>query len=281
MAAPRRTTTPIARRRTARSIEGLVLLNEPSQTDYDLRFSLGGIPVRIHPAFFVLPVLWGAETGSGFGLLIFIAAFFLSILVHELGHALVMRLFGESARIVLYWMGGLAISGDRGLWGGRRRERSEVEQILVSVAGPAAGLLLAALSVGVILALGARVSFGFHYLPVYEIDPANSILATNENLYLLAHILVWINLYLNLLNLLPIFPLDGGQIARAFFVRFDPWNGIPRSLWLSLATAVVAAILFAANGSRFAMFFFAFMAFDNFQQLQRSPWGGFGGRRPW
>jgi Zn-dependent protease len=78
-----------------------------------------------------------------------------------------------------------------------------------------------------------------------------------------------LNVVLNILNLAPIYPLDGGQIARQFMVKLDPYNGIRNSIVLSLGTAVLIAVVSLSYGDRFLAFFFAFMAWTNYQMLQQ------------
>ena len=108
-----------------------MFLSEPKRTGYDLNFSLLGFPCRVHPAFFILPLLFGRSfvgganpVNTGVGLVLIAALFFVSILVHELGHAIAFRRFGIDSRIVLYWMGGLAIPDSGNPWGGRSNSRS-------------------------------------------------------------------------------------------------------------------------------------------------------------
>mgnify|MGYP000965581192 FL=1 len=91
-----------------------MFLSEPGRTGYDLNFSCFGFPVRVHPAFFIMPLLLGnglitPAVNQGVGLLVVTGIFFVSILIHEIGHAVAFRYFGIPSRIVLYWMGGLAI----------------------------------------------------------------------------------------------------------------------------------------------------------------------------
>jgi Zn-dependent protease len=138
-------------------------------------------------------------------------------------------------------------------------------------------------TLGIYKLLGASIIVSFHWLPVFHfIGGEGSLLQSNANLQLLLYVLFQINLYLNLLNLAPVFPLDGGQIARSLYLRADPWNGIKYSLWLSLIVAVAIALLFGANGETFALIFFGVLAVQNFQELQMIGSGGFGGgRRPW
>ena len=91
--------------------------------------------------------LYSEELNAGVVILIIASVFFLSVLIHELGHTLAFRFFGIDSHIVLYWMGGLAIpGGGMGAWnGGRTKRLNPNEQIVVSLAGPAAGLLLGGL----------------------------------------------------------------------------------------------------------------------------------------
>lgn len=93
-----------------------MLLREPNETGYDLTFRFLGIEVRTHPLFFIMPILFGQgfvssfrDVNAGIAMLIVVAIFWLSIVVHELGHSLAFRRFGIHSRIVLYYLGGLAI----------------------------------------------------------------------------------------------------------------------------------------------------------------------------
>ncbi len=260
-----------------------MLLNEPPATPYDVRFQLGNIPVRIHPGFLILPVIWGSSTGSGVGIVIFLLVFFVSILVHELGHAFTMQYFGEQPRIVLFWSGGLAISDGGSPWRVRHRQRgrSQFEQILISFAGPAAGILLALVVLATIKALGAGIFATFHWVPQFAFDFQGTSVDHNPYVKLALRTAFYINLYLNLFNLLPVYPMDGGQIARGIYLQLNPWQGLKYSLILSLVVAVLVAILFWQNQSMVGAIFFAMFAIQNFQELQMLGSGGFGGGRPW
>ena len=88
-----------------------VLFQEPRQTPYDLKFSFLGFPVRVHPAFFIMPIILGQSifqladmlgVNMGVTLMVLTVVFFISILVHELGHTLAFRYFGIDSRILLY-----------------------------------------------------------------------------------------------------------------------------------------------------------------------------------
>jgi len=117
----------------------MLLLQSPPPTRYDLRFSIAGIPIRVHPLFWLLTLLLGA-TGDLVQLLVWVLVVFVSIIVHELGHAFAMRYFGQSSHIVLHFAGGLAIP-DSVQWGSRWANVAlgPNQYILISLAGPVAG----------------------------------------------------------------------------------------------------------------------------------------------
>ena len=112
------------------------MLGEPPPTPADLHFRLFGFPIRVHPFFWVVILILGMG-GLGGGqadpveTLIWVAVAFISILVHELGHAVLQRRYGGHPWITLYGMGGLSSCDDC--------DRSPVSQILISAAGPVAG----------------------------------------------------------------------------------------------------------------------------------------------
>lgn len=157
-----------------------------------IRFSLFGIPVRIEWWFWITAALLGGGlSASGreqfIGMVIFIAAVFLSIMVHELGHALVGKKLGAlQPAICLHGFGGFTFFQDNRLSRGQR--------ILMTAAGPAAGFAL-----GI-----ASIAFGL----MLAKDGISPFLAR------FVFVMIFINIFWSFFNLLPIFPLDGGQILR-------------------------------------------------------------------
>ena len=106
-----------------------MLFQEPRATPYDIKFSFLGFPVRVHPAFFIIPIVLGGSifryaeplgVNVGVCLIVLVAVFFVSILVHELGHTLAFRFFGIQSHVLLYWLGGLAIPDSMGSWSAGR-----------------------------------------------------------------------------------------------------------------------------------------------------------------
>lgn len=251
-----------------------MFLIEPQPTAYDLRFPVAGIPVRVHPLFWLAAVLLGAQGGDGTTLLIWVGVVFVSILAHELGHALAYRYYGQASQIVLYLMGGLTIAA--GAAGGSSWGRPRLGpqgHAFISAAGPAAGFLLATVIIGLVFAAGGAVDFHFTrgFLPGWDVQLRAPPQEGNFYWYVLIEDLLYVNIFWGLVNLLPVYPLDGGQIAREWFASQDPWNGTARALWLSVcvsgAMAVVSLLLWR---SIFMALLFGSLAFSNYQALQQS-----------
>lgn len=241
---------------------------EPTQTPYDLHFHLFGIPVRVHPMFWLMAAVlgWNLTMPLGFlYLFLWIGCVFLSILVHEMGHVVVGMIFRSRGHIVLYGFGGLAV--------GSNRLANRWQRVAVSFAGPFAQFLILG---GVLL-----VAFGFNSgaLPREHLsEPLTEVLSY----------LYWINLAWPLLNLLPIWPLDGGMITREVCDWLSPREGIRASLVLSAAVSGVLALCsllatlgkFPPNipilsnlirGGMWMTVFYALFAVGSIQLLQQLP----------
>ena len=108
-----------------------------------LRFSLFGVPVAIHWMFWVVTLILGLGGNRGATpldfqrLLICVAVVLVSILVHEFGHAFAFRKFGGRPSVLLHSLGGLASS---------HGHFTRKQHVIISAAGPAAGLALGASS---------------------------------------------------------------------------------------------------------------------------------------
>lgn len=264
-----------------------MLLSEPPSTQYDLQFSIFGFPVRVHPLFFLGSAILGLSLGNMFFVIEWILVCFVSILVHELGHALAMRYYGSGARIVLYLMGGLAIPESS--WGFRSGKQSPNSQIIISAAGPIAGFILAAVIVAIIFLSGGDfrfrrgIIFWTFSLPFEVINRAdeNFLPSNSEMLYVLFHAALFVNILWGLVNLLPIYPLDGGQISREIFTKADAWRGTRNSLILSAVVAAAVAVFGLYNRQFFIGIFFGLMAYQSWQGAQNMGGGGGYGGRPW
>jgi stage IV sporulation protein FB len=217
------------------------MLGMPEPTAYDLRFRFLGIPVRVHPLFWLVTAMLGGSRGNEniLPIVIWIGCVFVSILVHEYGHGLTSRLFRCSPSIVLYGMGGLCYS--------ESERQTSWQRLAVLFAGPGAGLLFYGCIEAGLLALGS---------------PRNSVG------WEIVDDLIQINLLWSLFNLLPIWPLDGGQITGVVLTIFNRRKGMNRAHVISLVTAALGAMVWFKIDQMFMGISFALLAVVNFQILQ-------------
>jgi Zn-dependent protease len=210
------------------------MFNEVEQrTPFDLNFYLFRIPIRVHPFFWIVAALLGNWVFRVWGfpyLLIWIGCVFFSILLHELGHALTGRLFGNRPHILLLTFGGLAI-------GATDPHNKRWQRIAVIFAGPGIQLLLYAILWVVVWCMSPP---GFPLRGNLIWSPLFLIPQVGEPVAVTLCFLMIINLIWPLFNLLPIWPLDGGQITREVLDEFRPRDGIIISLVIS---AVVSGVL--------------------------------------
>ena len=235
----------------------------PDSSRGELQFRLFGIPVRVHPWFWLTILIMGAnqETGAA---LIWIAVCFVSILLHELGHVWAYHAFGERGSVVLYGFGGMAVP-DRDV------QRTTRAQVMISLAGPLADFCLAGVVVIVALLAGAKVFIGFR---MYVIPTVGAYLFSDNmspsHLHywnVLINDLLFVNFYWGLMNLLPVYPLDGGQAARALFERAHPSRGRWRSLIVSAAVGAAVALFGALERNTYLVLLFGILAASSVQML--------------
>jgi Zn-dependent protease len=256
---------------------------EPGRTQFDLHLKVLGIPTRIHPGFWLMSFILGfsaaGQPPKPLPVLIYIAVVFVSIIVHELGHALLMRRFGFTPHIVLYHLGGLAIP-EKSFSGfePRRGRRDTSEAILISLAGPAAGFLLAGATILVIFLAGGSIKPDFSSLTqpwhfsvpgVEQPELGESIKGAHLWWYLITFML-FVNIFWGLVNLVPVFPLDGGQVAREVLTHRDRYNGMVHTLQLSIGVGIVVAVFFLLIAQeRYAAMMFGLLAISNYLMLQQ------------
>lgn len=219
------------------------MLGTVAPTPYDLNFSLFGIPVRVHPLFWLFSAVLGWGNGDLKFVLLWVLCVFVSILVHELGHALTAKSYGWPPHIVLYSFGGYAQYFPS--WGNTTWRR-----IHVLMAGPGAGF----------------VFFGLLYLLQIILREQGIILTGMARVVFFD--LKYINLFWGLFNLLPVYPLDGGQISHAFLSHWMPRSGGDLALKISLMLAIVVAAFGFWSHQTYLGLLFGSLAFENFQMLQ-------------
>ncbi len=187
------------------------------ETPFDLRFRLFGIPVRIHPFFWVFSAMMGWDPEHLDLVFLGVMCVFVSILVHELGHAVVLRHYGWPSEIVLYFMGGYATATRLSTW----------RAVWSLAAGPVAGFSLGAL-VYVVMLLTR------HFAPgLLQRFPALDYCFFMMNF----SGLVW-----NLVNLFPVLPLDGGQIMASLVGHYGARGRQSTVLALQISIGTGAAV---------------------------------------
>jgi Zn-dependent protease len=179
----------------------------------NLSFRLGKIPVRIHPSFLLVAVFFGLGGGTNLGILLaWVAIVFVSVILHEVGHATMGLAFGLAPSIELHSMGGTTSwSGGAPLTTARR--------IAISVAGPGAGFVVAAV---VRYVLGPRV---------FPPTPVGAFAYDN---------LLYVNFGWGLFNLLPVLPLDGGNVMTQLLGALTGGRGERPARIVSIAVAALA-----------------------------------------
>ncbi len=254
----------------------MALFQVPPPTRYDLRFSIAGIPVRVHPLFWVISFLFGFSANNLLFTLIWVLVVFVSILVHELGHAFAFRRYGLRSSIVLHFAGGLTVP-ESVSWGAgwANIALGPRQEIFISLAGPFSGFSFAALLIGGVLAAGGtiRVNWLLGFIPFPTVG---SIPFGGAFLTLLVVLLLSVNLFWGLINLVPVYPLDGGNVARYALLQYDPRDGVRKSLWLSvLAGGIVAVVGILFLRSIYMALLFGFLAYQSYQSLQNRYGSGF------
>ncbi len=205
-----------------------------------LRFRLAGIPVQVDPGFWLIALLLGFH-GTAKGVMIWVPAVFFGVLAHELGHALTAKAFGAKPEITLYAMGGLTRSVFE-----RARSPSRWQSALVTLAGPGAGFVIA----------GLTFVFAVLYAP-----------AEGTTAFQVAGVLIWINLGWGLINLLPVLPLDGGNLLRAILSGPGSEVGLVRALWVSVIAGPIVAIMSWQQDFMWGGLLFALFTFSSVRQL--------------
>jgi Zn-dependent protease len=181
-------------------------------------FRLGKIPVTIQPSFLLVAVLFGLASNDVREVVAWVAIVFVSVMLHELGHAAMGAAFGLAPRIELHAMGGTTS------WSSPEAV-SVTRRVLISLAGPGAGFLLAAV---VYFGLGERV---FPPPQIGAPTPVGTFVYQN---------LLFVNLYWGLANLAPMLPLDGGNVMAQLLNAATRGRGERPARIVSIVVAALA-----------------------------------------
>ncbi len=178
-----------------------------------------GFPVHVRPGFLLFMVLIVALNGNEFGvwLALSIAGF---TLLHELGHAVAARRAGAQAEISLDFLAGYASYH-------APHPLSRGTQAAIALAGPvthiAAGLAVLAL------------------MGVNPLEPASRVGSPA------AAAVWWAGVAIGAFNLIPVLPLDGGNVVASLLDRFLPGRARPIMVYGSVVVTIATAIVFALD----------------------------------
>ena len=175
-------------------------------------FRIAGVDVFLHWSWFVVAAIeiqtrQGRYTSIAWNVLEYLALFSI-VLLHEFGHALACRQVGGTANLITLWpLGGVAYVDPP------QRPGATLWSI---AAGPLVNVVL--LPVFIALVIVSRSMGWAHAMP---------------DLYQLIRAIMWIDVSLLGFNILPIYPLDGGQILRSLL-----WFVLGRARSLMVATTL-------------------------------------------
>jgi Zn-dependent protease len=211
-------------------------------------FRIRGIQLEMHFTFLLLLAYFGHEgwkyagtIGLIWGCLLLLAVF-ACVVLHELGHSLVAMRYGVKVhRILLLPIGGMAQFD--------RIPREPLKELAITAAGPAVNFIL----------------FTILYFSIGSFS-IEQIAALPLSLRQLGFSLAAINLVMGVFNLVPVFPMDGGRIFRAFlamkldYLRATKWAS---AIGKILATAGASyALLAHGNFLTAALFTFIYIGGD-------------------
>jgi Zn-dependent protease/predicted transcriptional regulator len=190
------------------------------------------VEVRIHLTFLILPlfIYWTdyitrQQNANGARDLALVGIVLACVGAHECGHLFAARRFGLIPKaVILLPLTGVALYDES------RLEKQPAalmwkREVRIALIGPVVSLALAGLAAAVMAASNSGIELwkwpGF--------SPSN-----------LPRSIVWANLYIALLNLLPAYPLDGGRLVRVFFARtMDAASATRRAVTISKTISLV------------------------------------------
>ena len=216
---------------------------QPRITGAVRAFTAFGVPVRFHFTFLLLAaflIMVGMRDGpSALGDVAFIGSLFASVILHELGHAVVARHYGvKTSEIVMFPIGGVA-----------RLESSPParNELWISAAGPLVNLVIAGGLLGAAAFTKGEVA-GIGTL----VNPADANLLER---------IAYGNLILALFNLLPAFPMDGGRILRSVLAIWKSEDEATRIASKAGRLLAIAMGLYGLMSMQFMLIFIAFFVY--------------------
>jgi Zn-dependent protease len=225
------------------------LPDAPRGGSASLRFRVGPVPVSIHVSTPIVLALLGPGLGDPAALAVWIVVGILSIVIHELGHAAVVRVAGGEPRVDLQWLGGLT------RYQPTDRLRTRWWSVAVSLAGPATG-----------------IAIGFALLWLEGL-----VAITQPLLRLAVDFGYFVSFVWAVFNLLPVLPLDGGQAVRALLPG-TPAERTRRAAVVGTVVGVAVVALSVWIDQVFLALFVGLLTWQNVRLLRPPSSGPAGGR---
>lgn len=201
----------------------------------------GRIPITIYPTFWLFAGLIGyLNSLSLVGTLVWVGIILISVLFHEYGHALTALVFGQNPRIELVALGGLTYHNGQKLpfW----------KQFFIIFDGPLFGFIL--VIVATILL----------QIPTLAQGMTGSILSLTRI----------VNLFWTVVNLLPVMPLDGGQLLRVILERVFGLKGFKYAIITSIVIATLMSLFFFLTQAFIIGALFFLLAFQSYDTYRRT-----------
>jgi len=198
-----------------------------------------GFPLHIRPGFAFFMVLVIALYRDEFGLWL-AGSIFVFTLLHELGHAVAARRAGATAEISLDFLAGYASYTSP-------RPLSRLSEAAIALAGP-----LTHLTAGIVALLAMGV---------------NPLVATERGSTAAAAAVWWAGVAIGLFNLVPVLPLDGGNVVTSALDRVLPGRARTVMLYVSVAVTAAGAVVLAVTGYRGLVVFLGLLLLMQLQEL--------------
>lgn len=216
-----------------------------------MELKLGSIPVRITGRFLFMALILGINELDFAKLGIWVAVVLVSVVVHELGHALMGKAFGLQPAIELHGMGGhTTFSAPRTAGDPDRMKMGTGKSVAISLAGPFAGFFFAA------LLFAAQVFGGLH--------PGHPLARHAISL------LFAVNIGWGIFNLLPMLPLDGGNVMRSILTALSSSKGDKIARMISIAIAGAIALFAVSRSQWWVLYLGVLFGFQNVQALRQA-----------
>lgn len=206
-----------------------------------INFTLLNIKVNIHFSFLIFVLIFiGIEDILSFKMILQAIVLFLSLLIHEYGHGLTALYFGKNPEINLVAFGGNTTYNSYKI--------TQKQDFFITLNGPLFQSLL--------------ILLAFYLL--------KSNIFYNYYLRYFLHITMDFNIFWCLVNLIPLYPLDGGHLMRSLLTMKFKEKGLKISLIISSSCSVLGSTYFFTNNYFFFAILFFFYGIQNYQEFTRN-----------